>query len=121
MKTPWANVVLLILILVQAVTGHFGMVNGRISRAWILWAHGIGAYALLVLLYWKGGIILDAMRRKKCGRAAVLPLLVCLACCSLRFSLACFFGHIDFLSGGSLLFKSTISSSTISSFLRVPR
>ncbi|MBK7896556.1 MAG: molybdopterin-dependent oxidoreductase [Anaerolineaceae bacterium] len=64
MKTPWANVALLILIVVQAVTGYFGMVNGRISRAWILWAHGIGAYALLVLLYWKGGIILDAMRRK---------------------------------------------------------
>ena len=64
MKTPWANVVLLILVVVQAVTGYFGMVNGRISRAWILWAHGIGAYALLVLLYWKGGIILDAIRRK---------------------------------------------------------
>lgn len=64
MKTPWANVALLILILVQAVTGYFGMVNGRFSRAWILWAHGIGAYALLVLLYWKGGIVLDALRRK---------------------------------------------------------
>ena len=30
MKTPWANVVLLILVVVQAVTGYFGMVNGRI-------------------------------------------------------------------------------------------
>ncbi|WP_420644662.1 molybdopterin-dependent oxidoreductase [Candidatus Leptofilum sp.] len=64
MKTPWANVVLLILIVVQALSGYFGTVNGRISRAWILWAHGIGAYALLVLLYWKGGIVLDAIRRK---------------------------------------------------------
>ncbi len=64
MKFPWANVVLLVLLVVQAITGYFGMVNGRISRAWILWAHGIGAYALLVLLYWKGGIILDALRRK---------------------------------------------------------
>ncbi len=64
MKFPWANVLLLVLLVIQAITGYFGMVNGRLSRAWILWAHGIGAYALLVLLYWKGGIILDALRRK---------------------------------------------------------
>lgn len=64
MKFPWANVLLLFLLVVQAITGYFGMVNGRLSREWILWAHGIGAYALLVLLYWKGGIILDALRRK---------------------------------------------------------
>ncbi len=64
MKTPWANVLLLFLLVVQAITGYFGMVNGRNSRAWILWTHGIGAYALLVLLYWKGGVILDALRRK---------------------------------------------------------
>ena len=64
MKFPWANVLLLVLLVIQAITGYFGMVNGRLSLAWILWAHGIGAYALLVLLYWKGGIILDALRRK---------------------------------------------------------
>lgn len=64
MKAPWANVLVLFLLTVQAITGYFGMVNGRLSRSWILWAHGIGAYALLVLLYWKGGIILDALRRK---------------------------------------------------------
>jgi hypothetical protein len=65
MKFPWANVLLLFLLVVQGITGYFGMANGRISRSWILWAHGIGAYALLVLLYWKGSIVLDALRRKK--------------------------------------------------------
>lgn len=65
MKFPWANVALLLLLLVQFVSGYFGLVNGRSSRAWILWLHGIGAYALLVLLYWKSHIILDAIRRKR--------------------------------------------------------
>ena len=31
----------------------------------MLWLHGIGAYGLVVLLYWKSDIILHAWRRKK--------------------------------------------------------
>ncbi|MCB8976367.1 MAG: hypothetical protein H6657_02955 [Ardenticatenaceae bacterium] len=89
MKTPWANAVLLILILVQAVTGYFGMVNGRISRAWILWAHGIGAYALVVLLYWKGGIILDAIRRKTVWTRRRIAFAGMLVFCSSSSALAC--------------------------------
>jgi hypothetical protein len=64
MRTPWANLVLLILLIIQVVTGYFGFVNGRSPQRWILWLHGIGAYGLLVLLYWKSSIIADAFRRK---------------------------------------------------------
>ncbi len=105
MKTPWANVVLLILVVVQAVTGYFGMVNGRFSRAWILWAHGIGAYALLVLLYWKGGIVLDAMRRKtvwtrrRLAFAGMFALLLIVICSGLLWT---FSGPI-YLGGFSLV------------------
>jgi DMSO/TMAO reductase YedYZ molybdopterin-dependent catalytic subunit len=65
MKAPWANVVLLVILVLQTVTGYLGMLNNQAQRAWILWLHGIGAYLILLLLFWKGSIILDAIRRKK--------------------------------------------------------
>lgn len=65
MKLPWANITLLILLVVQLATGFFGLVNGRGERLWILWLHGLGAYGLLVVLLWKGQIIWDAVRRKR--------------------------------------------------------
>jgi len=64
MRFPWANIALLLLLIIQLITGYWGLVNGRSSRAWILWLHGIGAYALIVLLYWKSSIITDAIHRK---------------------------------------------------------
>lgn len=65
MRSPWVNIAVLIILLAQLVTGYFGFTNGRRSAAWILWLHGIGAYALLLLFFWKGGVIFDAWRRKK--------------------------------------------------------
>lgn len=65
MKTPWVNIALLGVLLIQLVTGTFGFTNGRQPAAWLLWVHGIGAYALIVLMVFKGFIIADAWRRKK--------------------------------------------------------
>jgi len=65
MKFPWANILLLGLLLIQLVTGYFGFTNGRLSHRWITWLHGIGAYGLILLLYWKSAIVVDALRRKK--------------------------------------------------------
>jgi hypothetical protein len=64
-RYPWANVALIILLIIQLVTGYFGFINGREARRWILWLHGIGAYAVVLLLFWKSSIIFDAWRRKK--------------------------------------------------------
>jgi hypothetical protein len=63
MRFPWANTLLLLLILLQAVTGYFGFTAGRPAERWLLWLHGIGAYAILLLLFWKGAIILDVFGR----------------------------------------------------------
>ncbi len=63
MKHPWANIVLLVLLPLQLLTGYLGFVNGLPRRAWILWLHGAGAYALLLLLAFKGQIIWAAWRR----------------------------------------------------------
>ena len=65
MKLPWVNIVLLVLLLTQAVTGYFGFTNGRETAAWILALHGVIAYGLVLLLFFKAGIILDTWRRKK--------------------------------------------------------
>lgn len=65
MKFPWANVALLVFLVVLLVTGYFGFTNGRVAGEWLLWLHGIAAYGLMVLLFWKASIVLDAYRRKK--------------------------------------------------------
>jgi hypothetical protein len=63
MRHPWANVALLLLLAAQLITGFFGFINGRPESGWLLWLHGIGAYATAVLLLWKGAIVLDVYRR----------------------------------------------------------
>jgi DMSO/TMAO reductase YedYZ molybdopterin-dependent catalytic subunit len=65
MKTPWVNILLLVLLLIQTLTGYLGLTNGHQPRAWVLWLHGIIAYALTLLLFVKAGVIVDAWRRKK--------------------------------------------------------
>ena len=63
MRYPWANVALLILLTTQLITGFFGFINGAEDSRWILWFHGIGAYAISILLLWKSAIILDVYGR----------------------------------------------------------
>jgi len=65
MKSPWANVSLLIILVTLVVTGYMGLINGQEKAAWRLWLHGIAAYALIVIFIWKSSIILHAYRRKK--------------------------------------------------------
>lgn len=64
MKAPWVNTLLLLILIAQIVSGYFGMVNNRSGHSWVLWLHGIGAYAIVALLYWKATVIFDAVRRK---------------------------------------------------------
>lgn len=65
MKLPWVNILLLVLLTVQAISGYFGFTNGRETAAWLLALHGIVAYALVLLFFFKATIILDTWRRKK--------------------------------------------------------
>jgi DMSO/TMAO reductase YedYZ molybdopterin-dependent catalytic subunit len=65
MRFPWANTVLLLLVGLQIVTGYFGFSSGEEREAWLLWFHGIGAYAIVAILLWKGAIVLDVYRRGK--------------------------------------------------------
>ena len=63
MRFPWVNVALLTLLLLQVVSGTLGFVNGEERQAWLLWLHGMGAYALILLLWWKGAVVWNVLRR----------------------------------------------------------
>jgi len=63
MRFPWANLTLLLLLLLQALTGYLGFTSGTGGRAWLLWLHGIGAYAIALVLLWKGAIIWNVASR----------------------------------------------------------
>ncbi|HSG14996.1 MAG TPA: molybdopterin-dependent oxidoreductase [Anaerolineae bacterium] len=63
MRFPWANTLLLLLITLQVVTGYLGFTSGRETERWQLWLHGIGAYAIVLALFWKGAIVLEVYRR----------------------------------------------------------
>lgn len=65
MRSPWANVSLLIILIVIIISGYIGLISGNERRAWVLVTHGIGAYALIWLFLWKSSIILSAFQRKK--------------------------------------------------------
>lgn len=63
MRYPWANFLLLLLLLGQGLTGYFGFTSGTETRAWLLWAHAAGAYAITLVLFWKAAIIWGVARR----------------------------------------------------------
>ena len=80
MPFPWANTLLLFLVLAQLASGFFGLTNGLAARAWLLWTHGIGAYALGLVLLWKARVIARALghRRRALVRLIYLFLLALL-------------------------------------------
>ncbi len=63
MRYPWVNTALLALTIFQVLSGFLGLVTGSADLQWILRLHDIGGYAVLVLLAWKGIIILDVLGR----------------------------------------------------------
>ncbi|HLB11673.1 MAG TPA: molybdopterin-dependent oxidoreductase [Dehalococcoidia bacterium] len=72
----WANPVLLALVVSQLSTGFVGLTNGSERHAWLLWLHGIGAYAIVLLLAWKGRVILGSLRSRRAVDPATLGALV---------------------------------------------
>ncbi len=64
MRFPWANIALLIILIIQVVSGYLGFTNGTETKRWLLWIHGLGAYAITFLLIWKATIVVDSYRRQ---------------------------------------------------------
>lgn len=105
MRYPWVNVALIVLLVIQAVSGYAGFVNGRPAHAWLLWVHGIGAYALVFLMLFKAVIIVDALRRRRrrpWQRAAFIVLLA-LTVLTLLSGMAWTFAGPIYVGGFSLV------------------
>ncbi len=64
MRFPWSNLVLLLLLVLQFVSGYFGLVNGMGQRAWVLWIHSLGGFGIVFILIWKAAVILSVYRRR---------------------------------------------------------
>ncbi len=105
MQTPWVNIALLALILFQAATGYLGMTSNRPPEAWLLWLHGIGAYALILVMVLKMGVIIDAWRRKKrwTGRRRGFVALLVLLILTTALGLIWTFAGPIYLGGFSLV------------------
>ena len=67
MKTPWANTILLALLLVELASGFFGLVSGSQNDALFIVVHRVGGFAILVVLVWKTAIIVASVRRRRSG------------------------------------------------------
>jgi hypothetical protein len=114
MRYPWANILLLILIAVQFVSGYLGFVNGRSENRWLLWIHGIGAYAITWILLWKSGIVLQVYQRGTGlnRRRLLFAVMLVLLLATLIFGLLWTFNGPQYLMGFSLV--------TLHIFLAVP-
>ena len=67
------------MLIIQVISGYLALTNGDYNNRWTVWFHGIGAYAIILLLVWKGQIIVDALRRKKVWTNARRAFLLLLA------------------------------------------
>ena len=81
MSSFWANSVLLTLLLVELVTGFFGLVSGSAGDAIFIAVHRIAGFAIVAVLFWKVAIIVSSVRRRRSGprQYASLTLLSLLA------------------------------------------
>ncbi len=68
MKHPWVNILILVFVTVEFISGFWGLVSGSRDEAAFIIIHRITGYGLVVLLVWKVAVILFALRNRKRGR-----------------------------------------------------
>ena len=67
MRDFWANSILLTLLLVELLTGFFGLVSGSADEAIFIAVHRIAGFAIVAVLFWKVAIIVSSLRRRRSG------------------------------------------------------
>lgn len=80
MRFPWANTLLLVLIVAELTSGFLGLISGSPDQAIFMQLHRVAGYGILVILFWKGGNILFSLRWRRAAapRTASLVLLAIL-------------------------------------------
>jgi hypothetical protein len=65
MRYPWANTILLVLVLVLLATGIGGLISGSEQLRGLLWLHSVASYGVVAVLGWKAMIIVYSFRRRR--------------------------------------------------------
>lgn len=65
MKFPWANTLLVLLVIAELATGFFGLVSGSPDRAIFIQVHRVAGYGILLVLAWKVLLVLHSFRRRR--------------------------------------------------------
>ena len=80
MRYPWANILLLLFILSDMLSGFFGLISGSEDRAIYIQVHRVSGYGILAVLAWKVANIARSFKwpKKKPVRIASLALAVVL-------------------------------------------
>ena len=86
MRYPWANVLLLLLMALELVTGYLGLTSGTPQWVAALHLHRIGGFAIVALLLWKGRNILPPLTRLRRWRRLLVPHLASLLLFALLLS-----------------------------------
>ena len=81
MKFNWANTLLLVLIMVELLTGVVGLMSGAPEKAAYVQTHRVAGYGILVILIWKAQNALFSLRRRRraAPRSATIALTIILA------------------------------------------
>ena len=81
MKFPWANTLLLVLIVAELASGFFGLVSGSSDKAILIQTHRVAGYGIIAVLIWKARNIRFSLRWRRAAvpRGASLALLGTLA------------------------------------------
>ncbi|MBI2761553.1 MAG: molybdopterin-dependent oxidoreductase [Chloroflexi bacterium] len=67
MSTRATNTTLFLLFLLQLASGVGSFLAGAPGGRWVVWLHDIGGIAMVVLMVWKGRVILRSIRRHGAG------------------------------------------------------
>ena len=82
MKHSWANILLFGFVTVELASGFWGLLSGSPDRAVFILIHRIAGYGLMIVLFWKVGIVIFSLRNRKRAtstRTASVALMVLLA------------------------------------------
>lgn len=80
MRYAWANILLLVLVAAELVSGALGLVSGSSDQDYFMLAHRIAGWGLVVLIAWKLANIVGSLRLRRSGgvRTGSLALLTLL-------------------------------------------
>ena len=106
MRHRWVNLLLLVLVAGEGVTGAIGLMSGNPRSEIVLQAHSILGYAILATLGWKVALALTSLRKPSRGRPRTMTItlvafFLAAMCIGLAWSVSGYW-HLSGVTGMSL-------------------